>query len=96
MSFSEISEDDILKDESGDILCFFIVIIVCVVTVWYSLCAKAHIKNTSVRHSDVTRSFIMINMGTVIYFEVIPLTPSCCQKYSLARINPQLKIVLRK
>ncbi len=41
-------------------------------------------------------TFITMNTHTVVYFESIPHTPSCCFKHSPEHqmcINPQLKIV---
>ncbi len=47
----------------------------------------------------VTRSAITMNTHTVVYFDSIPHTPSCCQGYSPEHqvcINPQLKIIPKK
>lgn len=38
----------------------------------------------------------MMNEGAVVYFKMIPQTPSCCKKYSIEQeiaVNPLLKTV---
>ncbi len=78
--------------------------------VWYSLffCAtELHycprtVKNMSVSPTLLqwlTCSFITMNMGTMVHFQLISRPPSCCRKYSPAHqlcINPHLKIVPNK
>lgn len=40
-------------------------------------------QNTSVSHTFALAFIIAMNMVTVVYFESMPFTPSCCHKYYL-------------